>query len=97
MRDKFLSYLSPGSTILDVGCGTGRDAKYFIQQGHYLSGIDICETFITGLQNTTLGKYIIGDIVDPSSAVYQEKYDAVWCNAAIVHLEREEAQQVMKN
>lgn len=97
MRDKFLFYITQKSTILDVGCGTGRDAKYFIQHGHRIVGIDICEPFIRDLQNTTPGNYTIGDIVDPSSPVYQEKYDAVWCNSAIVHLTREESVQVMKN
>lgn len=97
MRDKFLSYISQESTILDVGCGTGRDAKYFIQHGHRVVGIDICEAFILDLQNTTPGNYVIGDIVDPSSPVYQAKYDAIWCNAAIVHLTREESVQVMRN
>lgn len=97
VRDKFLSYIPQESTILDIGCGTGRDARYFIKHSHNMVGIDICEPFITGLQNTTPGKYFVGDIVDPDSSVYQEKYDAVWCNAAIVHLERRESQQVIKN
>lgn len=97
MRDKFLSYISQESSILDVGCGTGRDAKYFIQHGHHVVGIDICEPFILDLQNTTPGQYIMGDIVDPASPVYQGKYDAVWCNSAIVHLTREESIQVIRN
>ncbi len=97
MREKFLSFILPKSTILDVGCGTGRDAKYFVQEGHDVVGIDICETFILDLQNTTRGQYFIGDIVDISSPVYQEKYDAIWSNASLVHLSRDESIQVIKN
>ena len=32
IREKFLDYIPANSLILDVGCGTGRDAKYFIEQ-----------------------------------------------------------------
>ncbi len=53
IREKFLSYVPKNSLILDVGCGTGRDAKYFIENGHRIVGIDICEPFILDLQNTT--------------------------------------------
>ena len=32
VQDKFLSYLSDGSYILDFGCGSGRDSKYFLEK-----------------------------------------------------------------
>ncbi len=97
IREKFLNYIPQNSLILDVGCGTGRDAKYFIENGHRIVGIDICEPFITDLQNTTPWEYCIGDIVNLDSSVYQKEYDAIWSNASLVHLNREEAKQVIKN
>ena len=30
MYDWFLKYLSEGASILDLGCGTGRDSKFFV-------------------------------------------------------------------
>ena len=39
--DKVISYLKPGATILDLGCGMGEPiAQYLIQQGFQLVGID---------------------------------------------------------
>ena len=29
IQDRFLKYLEPGSLILDLGCGPGRDSRYF--------------------------------------------------------------------
>jgi SAM-dependent methyltransferase len=39
--DRFLSYLSPSSTVLDVGCGMGEPiAQYIINAGFSVVGID---------------------------------------------------------
>ena len=39
-RDRFLGYLRPGATILDFGCGSGRDTKTFIDLGYEVEAID---------------------------------------------------------
>ena len=33
-QERFLKYLKRGDKILDFGCGSGRDMKYFLEQGH---------------------------------------------------------------
>ena len=33
-QDKFLSKLEKGAYILDFGCGSGRDTKYFLEKGY---------------------------------------------------------------
>ena len=37
---RFLSKISPNSYILDFGCGSGRDSKYFLEQGYKVKAID---------------------------------------------------------
>ena len=32
--------IAPGSTILDAGCGTGRNLVYFLREGHRVLGAD---------------------------------------------------------
>ena len=45
--DAILSAVPNGSTILDVGCGTGRPmAEYIISQGHHIVGIDQSEEML---------------------------------------------------
>lgn len=97
IRESFLSLVPRGGLILDVGCGTGRDARYFMEHGLRVVGIDICEPFITSLQSETAGEYHLGDIVSPEHPVYQRRYDGIWSNASLVHLNREEAKQVISN
>lgn len=31
-QEKFIKYLKPGARILDFGCGSGRDTKYFLNR-----------------------------------------------------------------
>lgn len=32
LYDQFEAYLKPGDKILDLGCGSGRDSRYFYQK-----------------------------------------------------------------
>jgi SAM-dependent methyltransferase len=54
--DRFLAHVPAGGTILDVGCGMGEPvARYFIERGHGVTGVDsspsliaLCEARIQG-------------------------------------------------
>ena len=39
-QDKFLNRLKPNGYILDFGCGSGRDTKYFLKSGFQVDAID---------------------------------------------------------
>ena len=40
IQNQFLDKLYPGAEILDYGCGSGRDTKYFLEQGCKVTAID---------------------------------------------------------
>lgn len=40
VQNRFLDKLHPGAEILDYGCGSGRDTKYFLEQGCKVTAID---------------------------------------------------------
>ena len=52
----FTKHLSPDASILDFGCGSGRDTKYFLNNGYHVTATDgsvvICKmaTDYTGIQ-----------------------------------------------
>lgn len=54
--DFFMEYVKPGASLLDCGCGSGRDSLYFLQQGYKVSAIDASEELckkarqLTGLE-----------------------------------------------
>lgn len=39
-QDKFLELLSEGDSILDFGCGSGRDTKYFLEMGYQVTATE---------------------------------------------------------
>jgi SAM-dependent methyltransferase len=38
--EPFARYLAPGATILDVGCGSGRDLRWFAKRGFASTGFE---------------------------------------------------------
>lgn len=39
-QDRFLAQLFIGAKILDFGCGSGRDTKYFLEHGYSVDATD---------------------------------------------------------
>src|SRR3989338_6251916 len=44
--DKFSSFLKPGDSILDAGCGVGLNSEYLIKKGFNVLGIDFSEKML---------------------------------------------------
>ena len=40
LYQRVLPLLPAGAYIVDAGCGAGRDARYFVQQGYRVSAFD---------------------------------------------------------
>lgn len=93
MQHKFLDKLPTASVILDFGCGSGRDTKYFIEQGHYVDAIDgsveLCKlaSEYTGIEVKHMYFQELSEI---------EKYDGIWACSSILHLPIVELEDVIK-
>lgn len=90
-EDRFLSYLSDGAAVLDLGCGAGRDAKYFLSKGYRVTAVDgspeLCRI---ASQNT--GIEVRCELFEDPSDI--EAYDGIWACASILHLPKEELRNV---
>lgn len=86
-QDLFLSYLNEGDSILDLGCGSGRDTKYFLRKGYKVDATDgsmeICKVAsdYTGINVKCLLFNELDEI---------DKYDGIWACASILHLDRDD-------
>lgn len=83
IQNKFLSYLPSCAFILDFGCGSGRDTKYFLKRNYNVSAIDgseeICKeaSKYTGIK---VKQMLFEELND------QNIYDGIWACASILHL-----------
>lgn len=85
IQNKFLSYLPSGAFILDFGCGSGRDTKYFLKRNYNVTAIDgseeICKeaSKYTGIK---VKQMLFEELND------QNIYDGIWACASILHLSK---------
>ncbi len=56
IQELFLSFLPAKAKILDFGCGSGRDTKYFIDNGYEVDAMDGSKELC---QSTLVFRYII--------------------------------------
>ena len=82
-QDRFLAQLKKGASILDFGCGSGRDTKYFLERGFKVEATDgsaeLCK-----LASEYTGTSVKQMLFDELEAV--AKYDGIWACASILHL-----------
>jgi 2-polyprenyl-3-methyl-5-hydroxy-6-metoxy-1,4-benzoquinol methylase len=56
---KLLNRLEPGSSVLDLGCGSGEPADVEIAKEHQVTGVDISQTQINlARQNVPTGHFL---------------------------------------
>lgn len=92
--DRFEKYLLPNSHILDVGCGSGRDAKYFKDRGYPVVGLDASEEICRVAEAyADIVVYNI-DIKDLDAV---DKFDAVWACASLLHIPKNEIRIAINN
>lgn len=84
--DDFLDRLSPGASILELGCGGGRDSEHMIARGFAVDPTDgVAE--IAAKAAARLGRPVRVLRFDELDAV--EQYDAVWAHASLLHVPRD--------
>ncbi len=94
MYQKFLENLTKKSgKILDLGCGSGRDSKYFKSLGFQVISIDASEELAKKASKYIEQDVIIGDMRDIE---YEDEFIGVWACASILHLEIKDIEIVFR-
>lgn len=90
--DIFLKHIIDGGLILDFGCGSGRDSKYFLDKGYRVECID------GSLELSKLASEYLGidvkcmDFFDFDDV---SKYDGVWACASLLHVEKDKLKSIL--
>lgn len=92
-QNRFLEKLIPGAYILDFGCGSGRDTKYFLEKGYQVEATDGSEALCKIASNYTgiSVKRMLFEELDEVG-----KYDGIWACSSILHLSKMALIDVLK-
>lgn len=92
MQDEFLSRVKPAGIILDLGCGSGRDSKYFLNQGYEVVAVDGSEEICK-----IASEYTDLCVIHSTFQHYRpdKKFDGIWACASLLHLSFDEVVEVM--
>ena len=81
---EFLSRMKEGGTILDYGSGSGRDSAYFINKGFSVDSLDGSAEMKAQAERLFGIKVKLASFL---SLEEKDKYDGIWAQASILHLE----------
>lgn len=93
LYEPFLKYLPEQASILDLGCGSGRDTLAFKNKGYAVDAIDYSKelvskaTELTGIQVKYQSFYELNE-----DAIY----DGIWACASLLHCERHRLAEVLE-
>lgn len=90
---RFTAHLPQGGSILDFGCGSGRDTKHFLAQGFQVTATDGSEE-LCKLASQYTGIPVQQMLFQELDAV--EQYDGIWACSSILHLPQEELISVLE-
>ncbi len=76
--------LKPGATILDVGCGSGRDLRWLAEHGFKPTGFELSPKLAKMAKHFSQQKVIKGDFT--SFDFSKLSFDAILLVGALVHL-----------
>lgn len=85
--DAILAHLTPGAQVLDLGCGTGEPiARYFIESGCKITGIDGAESMIAKASRRFPDHY--WHVQDMREFTSEQKFDVILAWDSFFHLPR---------
>ena len=81
----FVSQLKWNKRVLDLGCGSGRDAKVFSEAGCDVIGIDLSmELLNIASKNSPKSIFELGNMVNLQFGDFS--FDGIWSCASLLHL-----------
>lgn len=90
---KFIPYLPTNASILDLGCGVGRDAHYFENLGYQVTAVD------GSVEMVKLATPILKSV--PRLMLFHElnfskEFDAIWAAASLIHVSSSELRDIIE-
>ena len=80
---EFLPLIPPGGAILDAGCGSGRDSRYFIDKGFRVHAIDASPE-LAGRASDLIGQTV--EVTTFEQFRSEIQFNGIWACASLLHV-----------
>lgn len=92
--EKFVNKLGCKGHILDLGCGSGRDAKNFLERGYQVTAIDGSPK-LAALAEKRIGQKV--NVTLFQNLYLPPTFDGVWACASLLHCPPKDLEQTILN
>lgn len=89
----FAARLPSGATVVDLGCGAGRDLKALSACGFFAVGLDVSAPLATIAQQHSECPVVVADLRHLPLA--SARFDGAWASASLLHLARKDIGQAL--
>ena len=93
LRKRFIKYIPQNGYVLDFGCGSGRDTKFFLEAGFRVDAVDGSEELCTAASEYSGVKVRCMDFFEMSA---EEQYDGIWACASVLHVEKDRLPELFR-
>jgi 8-oxo-dGTP diphosphatase len=94
--EKFRKMLPDQATILDVGCGSGRDAKIFMEMGLNVVGVDFSSKMIE-IAKRSVPQAQFYEMSLENLHFPKESFEGVWASCSLLHISKNQVMSVLSN
>lgn len=84
---QFVEYLEEGDTVLDLGCGSGRDSLTFYEMGYDVTALDASEEMCK-LAEIHTGLEILQMTYEDME--FEDVFNGIWASASFIHIPKDE-------
>lgn len=91
--DCFVDLLPEEGSLLDLGCGSGRDSAYFISRGFDVTAMDASDG-MCDLASIHIGQDVLKLTFDEMD--FNEVFDGIWACASLLHVPSSEMDRIFK-
>lgn len=93
----FENYGKGGASVLDIGCGQGRDALFIARAGHHVTGVDLSAHGVRDMLDAALAEElsITGIVADITAFQPTGDFDIVLCDRTLHMLTPEDRWSVL--
>jgi len=90
---RFRKHLPPRASVLDAGCGSGRDAAAFSQMGYDVVAFDASRKMVEATRKRAGIPVYLMKFED---AQFDKKFDGIWACASLLHVPRVRLSSVLE-